>query len=108
MGCILMALVNLGFNLVFVPQYGYSFAVWAFVAANVFYTIWTFIWSQKYEYVNFRIKNLFKELVIFILALLLTHLFNQRFEEYSALLTLLKTLEITVYGFYIYKKIKNL
>ena len=107
LGCILMALINLGLNLFFVPKFGYPFAVWAFVAANVFYTIWTFIWSQRYENIPFRFKKLIKELIIFIVALLLVLTINKRLEGNAIILISLKILEIVIYGYYMYKQIKN-
>lgn len=73
MGCILMACLNFGINILFVPVFGYSFAVWANVAANVFYTIWTFCWGQKYEKINYHLVRYLRAIAIFSFIVLCTY-----------------------------------
>ena len=76
-GCILMACLNFGMNIIFVPTFGYSFAVWANLAANVFYTIWTFCWGQKYEKVDYHLVKYLRAIVLFLIVVISTHcLFN--------------------------------
>jgi len=67
MGCVLMALLNLGLNLVFVPIYGYGISAWASVAANLFYVAWSFAWGQYLERVNYKVKQSLKVTVFFFM-----------------------------------------
>lgn len=53
-GGILMALLNLGLNLIFIPRYGRTAAAVTTVLSTVFYTVWIVSWAKRLERINLR------------------------------------------------------
>ena len=58
-GAILMAIVNLGANLIFVPLFGKMAAAWATAASVGIYTLWMIGWSQKSFYMKLDYRRMF-------------------------------------------------
>lgn len=82
-GCILSACVNLGLNILFVPKLGYEFAVWASVASNLTYCIWTFIWGQKLERVDYKFGRYAIAFIVFLGLIGLAILLKKPFDGIS-------------------------
>lgn len=82
-GCILSACVNLGLNFLFVPKYGYVFAVWASVASNLFYCIWSFIWGQRFEKIDYHFGRYIVAFVIFLVLIAAAIMVKKPFDSIS-------------------------
>lgn len=65
---ILSALLNLGLNIVFVPEYGNYAAAISTVFSFFLYTIWLFYWSQKFEKVDYSYSQMAYTLLAYILV----------------------------------------
>lgn len=69
-GGIIQAVTNLGFNIIFVPIYGYISAAYSTFITVLIYTIWLYYWSQRYESINFFLsKYITIATIIFIFLL---------------------------------------
>lgn len=82
-GCIFSACVNLGLNILFVPQLGYEFAVWASVASNLTYCIWTFIWGQKLEKVDYKFGRYAVAFMVFLGLIGMAIILKRPFDKVS-------------------------
>lgn len=103
LGCILMALINLCLNLLFVPSYGYEFSVYASVAANISYCIWSFIWSNKFERISFMWNKYILAFLLFILLLAFYFYFLYNHTKGGLFSFLQKLLYVLVCAFVLFK-----
>ena len=95
-GSILSAVVNLGLNVVFVPKYGYEFAVWASVAANLAYCLWAFYWGQKYEHIDYYFGKYVLAFGVFLIFLFAAYEMKELFTAISFVSITLKVLFLIV------------
>jgi O-antigen/teichoic acid export membrane protein len=72
---ILMAFLNLGLNLVFVPIYGYKAAAITTVISMSAYSFWIFFWSQKLDRINLYYRRMFAILFIYSSSIFLIQYF---------------------------------
>lgn len=82
-GCILSACVNLGLNFMFVPKCGYAFAVWASVASNLVFCIWSFYWGQHYERVNYHFERYVTAFMVFLTLIFASIMLKKQFDSIS-------------------------
>lgn len=106
-GCILMACLNLALNLAFVPSYGYEFSVWASVAANLFYCIWSFVWGQRFEVINYKFKQSVFALIVFLIVVFASYYTLNLLAISGIKLLLIKILVITIFGLFAYNSLKK-
>lgn len=91
LGCILMACVNLILNLIFVPKYGYTMAIYNNIISNVFYVSWSFIFANHYEHIRYKWNKMILVFLIYVLMILIArhYIVSLNISVWSILLKLL-------------------
>lgn len=72
---IMMGVINLGINLMFVPQYGYYASAYALIISVFAYTAGLFWLSQRLEKIKYPWKKILKVLSVYLLSILLAYKF---------------------------------
>lgn len=95
-GCILSACVNLGLNIMFVPKYGYVFAVWSSVASNLVYCIWSFFWGQRFEKINYPFGKQVVAFLVFLVLVYMASILKKTYDSISFVSVVLKLVLATL------------
>ncbi len=75
-------IVNVIFNIIFMPKYGYMAAAWGFLVSYLSMTVYSYALGQKY----FKIPYDVKTITIYIVFAVLLYLVSTLFKDYGAIL----------------------